>query len=485
MPIKIDNFQLGVAQSPHTGFADMRNVLIDEKDGIATIGWKTVSVADTSNMVNWITQDENNLTTFYAIDISGIVYQSTNSGDSWAILSDRSGSGEGIKVWKDYVIVASNPSLEAYGPISGSATWNNLATFANGTNHHPMFKGQDDILYVGDARHILSIEEVGNFSAGTASTYTINTQALDLPEDYYIKSIDESGINLMIGTRKGISSLYESQIGDIFPWDRTTDSFELPIKLQRSGINQMISLNNLIYFNAGVEGEYFITNGSSVKLLKQIPKHIVNLVGQKWINSNPGAIMIFNNKLYFGIMSSSSSGEEITDGVGVWSINLNTGAIILENQISTGSTGGTTPNDVAIRAIAPVGKNRYLIGYTDGATYKIDKVSNTQRYTDYAARIDSQYYSVGTKNKPESFSQLEFELAEPLRTGEGIRFFYRIDLRSAFTSIRTFDFATDGAIQGGNTDFLITTEQGIQVRIEMTTGASSTTTISLKSVIII
>lgn len=515
-PIIITNFQTGIADSPHTGFADMRNVIIDKENGVVQINWKTTSIltggALLTSTPRWIEQDDAadtvaRFNTFYILTSEGQLIQSTDSGDTWTSLSNGYNKGEGLKVWKDHIIVAHNTALSAYGPLNttlnpSTPLWSTsfISLIANNepnnwiATYNPIITGQDDILYVGDGRYVDSLQEVSgqNFTAGTASTFTWGTAALDLPENYRIKNFSELGVNLFAGTWRGTTAdKPQTQIADIFPWDRTSDSFNLPIRLVLNGINWQINIGNLIYFQAGMEGKIYVTNGQTVKFITQVPEHLTGIGEASSSNARialgaPAGVMYHKGKLFFALLSSTTASEGVLDGIGVWSVDLETGVLIMENQVSTGvttSSGATTP---MLTALKSVNKNQYLIGWQDNSgNPRLDKVSNTQRYTDYAARIDSQYYSVGTKNKPESFSQLEFELTEPLRTGEGIRFFYRTDLRSVFTPIRTFDFATDGAIQGGNTDFLITTEQGIQVRTEMTTGASSTTTISLKSVIIV
>lgn len=519
-PIIIDNFQRGIAQSPHEGFADMRNVVIDKDRGVAQINWKTAAVATTvvGDIIKWFIQDDtseitaqnaNRFRTFYAITNDGRLLRSANTtdatvGDTWTNFSSGYGRGEGLSAWKDHIIVAHSPggtaALSAYGPLSTSPVWSTafVSLYFNGDPNNfsvfycPIIKGQDDILYIGDGRYIDALQEVSgqNFTAGTSSTFTWGTAVLDLPENYKIKNLAELGTDLMAGTWKGSTPEQpQAKVADIFPWDRISDSFRLPVREEENGIQWQINIGNVVYYQAGVEGKIFATNGSSSRLVRQLPRHLTGLDDSKLIHSFPGAVMKHKGKLYFAIASSQDSGNELSGGVGVYSIDLETGALIMENQLSTGTTGGIGSNAPRITAIYPINRNQYLIGYNDaaiggGQIYGIDKVSNTERYTNYVARIDSQYFSVGTKNKPAPFSELEFELAEPLRTGEGIRFSYRTDLRSGFTSIRTFDFATDGAIQIGNTDFKVTTEGGMQIRTEMTTGANSTTTISLKRIIV-
>ncbi len=514
-PIIIENFQAGIADSPHTGFADMRNVVVDKQTGVVEINWRTVAVASAvvGDIIKWFAQDTTGeiqsgaaarFNTFYATTDSGRLLRSTDAGDTWTNFSGGYGRGEGLTVWKDFVIVAHSPggtaALSAYGPLSQSPIWstafarlyynndpNNFLSFYN-----PILKGQDDILYVGDGRFIDSLQEVSgqNFNAGTAATYIWGTASLDSPENYKIKNIVELGQNLMAGTWKGSTPEQpQARVATIFPWDRTADSFFLPIEEEENGIQWQINIGNIVYYNAGVEGKIFATNGSFSKLFKQLPRHLTGLDSSRLIHSFPGATMKHKGKLYFGIASSQDSGNELEGGVGVYSIDLETGALVMENQLSTGTTGGTGSNAPRITAIYPINRNQYVIGYNDaaiggGIVYGIDKVSNTERYTNYAARVDSQFYSVASKQNPRPFSTLEFELAKPLLTGQGIRFLYRTNLADSFTAVRTFDFATDGGITTANTDFKITTEGGLQIRTEMTTGSSSTTTVELKNILI-
>ena len=247
-PIIISNFQTGIADSPHEGFADMRNVVIDKERGAVGINWRTVAraTAVVGDIVKWFAQDDTGETagrfnTFYATTDSGRLLRSTDSGDTWTNFSGGYGRGDGLAVWKDFVIVAYDNALSAYGPLSQAPIWSTafVSLYYNGDPnnvtlfYNPISKGQDDILYVGDGNLIDSLQEVSgqNFNAGTASTYTWGTASLDLPENYKIKNITELGQNLMAGTWKGSTPEQpQARIADIFPWDRTSDSFFLPIK---------------------------------------------------------------------------------------------------------------------------------------------------------------------------------------------------------------------------------------------------------------
>lgn len=486
-PIIISNWEQGIARSPREGFADMRNIEIDSNSGFVEIGFKTVKGTATVEEVKWFAQNSDTPAQFFALDGFGNFYRSNDSGLNWSHISDRGGFGEGMVYWKDYVLVTENTIMSAYGPLSGTPAFTTVlgSSFDSLTSFKPALVGQDDIVYIGNDYKIATLQEKAGtaFVPDNSDTFTFQSNALDLPTGFRIKTLDELGTDLLIGAGKGNAGASQAKIGDIFPWDRISDSFNLPLRFGESGIHAIKTIDNVVYIAAGQGGEIFATNKSSIVNIFQVPKHITSITGLRWIDVNPQSIIRHGSRILFGIKSPGSSGQEVLDGIAVWAFDLETGALTMLNQISTGSTGRAAPG-TKITALHPINRNQYLIAWADGSNYGIDYIHATDRYTDYAARIDSQYYTVATPRKPAEFSQVEFELSEPLATGNGIRFSYRKNLNDSFTVIRTFDYATDGAIQGGLADFTETTNHGIQFRIEMTTGANSSTTPKLNSVIV-
>ena len=104
--------------------------------------------------------------------------------------------------------------------------------------------------------------------------------------------------------------------------------------------------------------------------------------------------------------------------------------------------------------------------------------------TDYSGYFTTPLYTVGSANSLRKFSEIEFQLARPLRTNEGIRVEYRKDLTASFTTILTCDFATFGAVVSHNTIFSIPTKnipacEQLQIRISLT---GTTTSPELKSI---
>ena len=79
----------GIAQSPHVGFGDVRNLDITTIPGIARLNnllaKKSGSVV--TNFVQWFRKDPVTPTSVYALDNAGQVYKSTDSGDNWATVA--------------------------------------------------------------------------------------------------------------------------------------------------------------------------------------------------------------------------------------------------------------------------------------------------------------------------------------------------------------------------------------------------------------
>lgn len=463
----IKDFQKGIADSPYLGFADMRNVDVITKPGIAQIGYLTSKVSSTTvtGLVKWFVQDPTT-GNLYALDDTGKLYRSTTNGSTWTHISGNTTTdahGNGLAVWKSHVFVARDTKLDVL-KISDNTWYNDWQTLTSDILFHPMLVAQDDFLYIGCGNVIASVAD--DFAAGTPPTGTFTSSALDLPSHYRIKCLAELGNKIFIGTWVASGT---KKIADIFPWDPSEDTFNLPLRLAENGINQIINYSNNLYINAGLYGTLYKSNGYQVVPLKYLKS--VTYDSTEYLTTYPGAIMHHNNKIMFGV---STSGGGNPEPMGIFGL-FNDEVITFDNSVSTLSVGAT--NTLIVGSLFSISANIFAIGWQDNATYGIDVViaPDGPRYTSYAARIDSPIYQVGTVLQPKTFSQIEFQLTKPLTTGQGIKLSYRTNTNDSFTLIGTFDYATYAGIQAYNTAFSCTCNT-IQIRVELTTGAASTTT---------
>lgn len=443
----------GISRSPLVGFSDCRNLDIFTTPGAVQLNNLVVKKSSTTVVTDpkWLVKNPATPTEAYCLDSAGKVYKSTDSGATWALMTGNtqtSAHGNGLAIWKNYLIVARDAFLDVCG--DGTATG---ITNANWTNSwkaidsdvlwHPMIVSSNDgKLYGGAGKYVFSIEELTTFVPATGATYTFTQQALDLPANYRIKCIEELGNNLMCGTWQGVN-VYDLPIADIFPWDRSSASFGQPVKMSVEGVHAMLNTGNSLIVLAGIEGIVYKCDGVNATPVAQIPQSIADISGGKYLEWLPGAICNYKGRVFFGL---SSGGSATTiDGCGVYSLSqTGQGNILnLEHGISEGVYGAST--NVKIGALLPMTRDNLLIGWTNGTTYGIDNQTVTSYTTSYGGYFITPLYTVGSTKQPYKFVELEFQLARPLRTNEGFKIDYRADLTASFTNIATVDFATYGA----------------------------------------
>jgi hypothetical protein len=474
--INYDLWKTGIAESPHVGMGMLRNVDIYSTPGVLKINYKTQKESGTTvtGLVKWMTSNPVN-SDIYALDADDVVYKSTDDGDTWAVVAGNtktSSAGNGALIWKNYLLVARNTALDAYGPLDGVAAWtSNFVSMTSDDKYHPMLHGQDDIVYIGAGRYVHSLEEVSGstFDPTSGATFTSSGQALDLPSNYRIKTLSELGQWLEVGTWQG-TAIFERQVADVFPWDRSAPSFRLPLTLKENGINQSITDGTQLIVVAGTENTIYKTDGSSVEQVNRL--RFINTSGGVYLEPLPGAIMKHQGRVFFGV-SHGTGGASGGSPMGVYSLQDKT--LVFENEISTGNDGST--NTVKIGALYSASKDTYLIGWQDNtsgsAVYGIDRVVNDGYYTLYAAYIESPFFKVGTDLEKRTFQQIYIELDRELAAGQGIRVKARSDLNDAWTTVATFDFATFGAIASRQFDYSFTTES-IEFKVELTSSGSNT-----------
>lgn len=479
----------GIGPSPHVGYADIRNFDIFTIPGIARLNnlLAKKSGSTVTSFPLWFKKNPRTPSELFALDNTGAVYRSTDSGDTWSLLTGNTtgGLGHGLAIWKDYLIVARTTNLDLYGPLSGSRAWtNSWQTIDSDTLWHPMLVSKNDNkIYGGAGKYIYSIDEnTGQtFVPGTPASYTWTPQALDLPPDCRIKCLTELGNNLEMGTWKGIN-IYDFRTADIYPWDRSSPTFGTPISLEENGVHSLLTIGNLMYAQAGIDGKLYASNGASASMIAQVPSSVADLEGGLYLEPFPGAIMNYKGRPFFGV---STGGSASTSGMGIWSLLQTSKGNILtyENSISTGNDGTTNP--LKIGALLGIARDMFIAGWSDTSSYGIDKINNTARYTGYAGYFKSALYTVGSNLLKREFTQLEFLLAKPLETGQGIRISYRTNLTDAFTQIGDYLFSDLGGVISHNVAAGIPYCEQLQILVELKANSSSNSSPYYKSVTLI
>lgn len=464
-------FLKGQAQSPHVGFGAVRNLELLDVPGIAKIQWKTQSLYTPTALPIAIVKDPNFSGTgsrgyYYATEDGNIYNNGTLLGSGYSNVQD-------LAFFKDYLFITHGSVISLYGPVGSASAqfFGNWQTGLTSTYFKKIVPGQDNIVYITNGN---TLAAVSSFVAGAptvAPTASFSLTALTLPSGVYARTMTELGKYLAIGTQLGSSYAdFEYGFGNIYYWDRSSTSFELPLQIQESGINQMLTDGNTLIVQAGVYGNFYRTNTVDFKKITQVQVSATRNATAKFY---PNAI----GKLANEIISGSSTLSDAFDGYtahGIWSLKDDVSYI--RNTISTGNVGATA--NLKIGAVLPLSQNGqkyYLIGWSDGSTYGVDEISSTAKYPSYRSYFESQFYEVGTARNPKTYEHMEITLARPLLANQSIRISYRKNLTDTYTIINTLDTTNTAS---GETSLLIkpliAKARTLQLKVELSQTSSVT-----------
>lgn len=330
-----------------------------------------------------------------------------------------------------------------------------------------LLKAQDGYIYYTNGDKIGRITAI-TYNSGTGQfTLTGSTNVLDLKGDYGV-SIVELGANLLIGTTKSKSFDSRGSISgaNIFPWDRSSSSFRLPVQINENGINAMLQKDNTVYFSAGVNGNIYATDGVNYRKIKRLPFTKMKKFS-KASKVYPNAIAVNQSgNLLIGTSTLTDATPNTDTKHGIWEISLTSGyPAQLIHMDTDGDTGQSGRLDIG--CIVPAGDSTLYFGLGRLSSFKLLQSSVTA-YDGYIATYDSEVFRVGTNTHKASFSQLEFTLAEPLVTGQGIKISYRKNTSGSWTEIGTWTYAELSGVLSHNTKALIADAEIIQFRIQLT-----------------
>lgn len=397
---------------------------------------------------------------YFVLDANGVVWENISGSAIWSALQPVGvGGATGIFCFDNYVFVAAD---KLYYKGIGSNTllgtaWGTFKTINSGFPH-PSALTPSDLLILGDGSQLdtLMTNPGFSFDPTNAATYTWTPAAVLLPSTDIANTIAliGNGSAATGGTGGATNVLVGGQQNVIYPWAPGTAFFQPVIFVSENYIQQMITVNNLVYIFAGSKGNVYITNGSSLTSVISVPDYVANSTGT---NQDPyfiwGGAMYLRGRIWFSLQAPNCGG--------VWSfiptINFypqqDVGmSLRLEHQNSYG-----TYNGLATILFAPQRTTdqqaegvQYWAGWDSGSsTYGID-FSGTTPYTNGAAIIETDLIPYGEllgeqKGTPEN---IEFKLSAPLVAGESIVINYRPNLTSAWASAGTIQY--EGASDVGD-----------------------------------
>jgi len=363
-------------------------------------------------------------------------------------------SGNGLAIWQGYLIAFRNTVIDV--ALLSSKAWTNSfqSSMTSLSDHFPFVSGDGD-LYFSNGKNVGALSELTIFDPSSGATYTYSDNVLDLEDT--ITCFGDLGNLLMIGT----------DVNKIYPWDRTSSSFSVPINLLESNVLCMKSVNNVLYFGCGGRGNIYRTYGTTAEIFIDISNEFSNTLQH---SAKTSAIILTSNEILFYIIGVN---QAIT---GIYAANLKTGAYHLKYKLSQGYA--VSPYLNAVMGVTSSNNNDIIVGaYSTGGITYIDTTFffgfNFSTATRYIAYAVTKLYEVGTFVKPRTFKTMQLILAAEMISGMGIKVSSRKNLTDSFTETATFDYATMADETAWQANINIEKAQFIQLKIEVQVSGSA------------
>lgn len=401
---------------------------------------------------------------------NGVLFSNTNAN---FLEASNLSKGWDAVVWNDsYTLVSYAQSGVGYiGVLNFSGVGNewNPGVIGSLTGVHAikLLMGEDGYCYFTNGNYIGRITAISTSGGGT-TTATSTSNALDLPRNVYAVTLAELGSNLLIGTQQGASYGVRGNFNfaNIYPWDRTSASFRLPVKIRENGVNAMIQKDNQVFISAGINGAIYLTDGVNYQKIKEIPFSKVKRWGASTQTFLNGMCIDQEGRLLVGTSTLSDSTPNTATTHGVWEIKLTSGyPINLAYTLINDAVGKDYP--VYIGYVTTTGYDSIVFGTlysTVGQIVTTDFVKNSS----YKATYDSQLFIVGTCDNKKTYENINFTFSEPLIADQGIKVSYRKNTSETFTEIGTWNYSDIGGVISHSDSALIADAELVQLRVQLT-----------------
>lgn len=374
----------------------------------------------------------------YAIyDQAGKVWESTTYNGTWARLSsgdspvaDTNEFGS-IAYYLGYLFRFRSSAIDYWNGTTWSMNWKS-ANYEGGTLH-PSFVATDNGLYFGNGNYLglITAADPAAPEAFDPTTALYTPHKLRLPVTDIVVSLAEIGL----ATPTGASTLLIGGAQNaIYPWDKTSSSFGLPIYVADSYIKKMVSVNQNAFIFPGrsllgndmSRGRIFITNGSQADLFFKIPDYV-------FAEQDPyyqwGDVIFHRNSILWGMFVAKNNQSSILLFSEVYRLDLETKAFTTVSSIPANATAqGNAKCLISISNpnSASPGGFAYLLAWDDNGSAAGIGYSNTQAGIG-TFNVVTDLMPVGTLFQKMTPSQVEYKLRSPLQSGESIQIFPIVD----------------------------------------------------------
>lgn len=456
--IIIDGWSDGIAPDPYKGINRLSTVNLEVPNEVSVGYPLTPSVTSGGGSVlgnpiaksvryfpTYITQGTSTgaVQSYAILDANGRVWESTTITGTFTFLSSSnstSGStaNDGVAYWLGYLFKFRGSNLDYWNGSTWSTGWKTSGDNISSGVKHFCYVATNNQLYFTNGNFIGRIfaPDATIFDPTNTSTYNFNAQILEL-------NINDSALSMCEiggGSTPQSTLLIGGSQNAIYPWDKISTSFQLPIYVADNYIKNLVSANqNAFIFpgNTAGRGRIYITNGSQADLYFKIPDY---LFGEQDPYYVWGDAMFHRNNLIFGFspMHNSGSGDIFVqfNSEQLWALSLESKNItggytqggmrsittLFSNGVNaTNATvliGATNPSTSGFSYIAATADSasNWGIGYSGTTSgFSINSFSSIS-----PSNIVTDLMPVGTFLQKTTFAQIEYKLRTPLKSGESI-----------------------------------------------------------------
>lgn len=496
-PILITNFN-GQAENPHIGAGVNVGVDLYTTKNVARLSRKMEKKTGSTvtSLPLYVTQDNSGV--LFVQDTAGVVYRSADQGDTWSVLAGNSGgAGRGIQYFSGYIWSFTPTSCDLYD-IAGSVWRNNwwvgtagltALQSAFGENHMSVTvgggSGGSSIIYICNGRYIAYVQTIGTFVYNNAATYLADDKKLTMIDTYEAVNISlmpPDNFAIAIKDRNNSSSAY------VMIWNgvSTAAYINLINVAGASGpITQLLTKNGIVYGVTTNEVGVYTINGTSATIVDRLALRMTNrkTTGEQYTTRvqpsiYPQGADFIGPELLIGTTNESAGSQVSGTGLypyGVWAVDIEGKNVYTKYPLSFGDINAQYSLFYKIGFVKTLSNGKILVGWQKEASFGIDALNPSNYISDPATVfIESELYEVGTRTNPETFSNILYNLAEPLKTDEEINFYYRLSQADPYTLFWTDTVSTLGGNLGGIiTPLPFQQARYIQIGISIKTGSGT------------
>lgn len=485
LKLRISDFQRGKTQSPYLdgAFWKSANLDIHGQPGIARINYKPTGHVGTGGG-----EVDDLITDFAALSGTGgkAVFADQNSvkvitGPEATSEAGSASSGAAYYVenWKNYILATGTTTLKATAINANmDNAWTTISSSLENITVHKMLNSlKDGKIYIANDNKIAVLEQDAGqtFDPTDANTFTLSLSALVLEPGHQIESLEDFGRFIAV-----FVDIKEQGKTGVFLWDRTSLTLDAMYEIKEPRMTRTLEYQNIIYITGGRQGNIYRLTENGLRKYTQIVVDDYDSQNDalsggllSYTSLRFQTMAIWKDKLMVAVSVNGS----ITPA-GIYSVKE--GVVNHELIVS----GGYTDNTLEIGSMLVV--DDYLFyGYKKSTEYKLDSVrDDANRLDGYACYFETPFLRVGYKLEKNNIDRVEVVMSRALQTDEGIRIKYRKNIDDSWTTLGTKSYSTDGA-QSSLVFPGITNIENLQIRCELTTGASSTNTPYLQEIFLV